>query len=146
MAIRRRQISANASSEALEAMIGRWIGSGERRSRRYFPVALYTEIPYRRHMNTPAQFEWDDVKAVANLSKHGIAFAEAMAVFLDPRRIEIRTVRAEDGEDRMKVVCRIQGRLFTIVFVMRGTICRIISARRSNPSEEKAYAHSHLYS
>lgn len=30
------------------------------------------------------EFDWDPAKATANLAKHGIAFQEAMTVFLDP--------------------------------------------------------------
>ncbi|MFM7384613.1 MAG: BrnT family toxin [Microcystaceae cyanobacterium] len=30
------------------------------------------------------QFEWDDHKAKLNLTKHGITFEEAKAIFLDP--------------------------------------------------------------
>ena len=29
-------------------------------------------------------FEWDSVKAAANLLKHGVSFAEAATVFADP--------------------------------------------------------------
>ena len=30
------------------------------------------------------EFEWDDAKAENNLSKHGVAFMDAMSVLLDP--------------------------------------------------------------
>ncbi|MEA2754156.1 MAG: uncharacterized protein QOJ54_445 [Aliidongia sp.] len=95
-------------------------------------------------MIAPTHFEWDGGKAGANLSKHGIAFEEAKAVFLDPARIEISAARVEDAEDRLKIIGLIQRRLFTVVFVMRGTVCRIISARRSNHREEHVYADRHL--
>jgi len=32
----------------------------------------------------PREFEWDDVKAAANEAKHGVPFAFAARVFLDP--------------------------------------------------------------
>ncbi|HTH96161.1 MAG TPA: BrnT family toxin [Stellaceae bacterium] len=95
-------------------------------------------------MNMPTDFEWDDQKDAANIAKHGIPFAEAVAVFLDINRIDIATIRAEDGEDRMKSVGMIEGRLFTVVYVMRGMICRIISARRSNGGEERRYGNHSL--
>lgn len=28
--------------------------------------------------------DWDDVKAAANLRKHGVSFVEACTIFLDP--------------------------------------------------------------
>ena len=31
-----------------------------------------------------AAYEWDSAKAAANLHKHGVSFAEAASVFLDP--------------------------------------------------------------
>ena len=34
------------------------------------------------------RFEWDDQKAVENLSKHGVSFGEATEVFYDPNAIE----------------------------------------------------------
>jgi uncharacterized DUF497 family protein len=34
-------------------------------------------------------FEWDPVKALANLSKHGVAFEQAAAVFLDPMALTV---------------------------------------------------------
>lgn len=30
------------------------------------------------------EFEWDDQKALANVAKHGVTFAEAAEVFFDP--------------------------------------------------------------
>jgi len=84
-------------------------------------------------------FEWDEAKAAVNLSKHGLSFDYATRVFLDPDRLVIETFRPEDREDRLKVVGRIESRVFTVVFVMHGVVCRIISARRSNSGEEKAY-------
>lgn len=38
-------------------------------------------------------FEWDEDKAQHNLEKHGIAFAGALAVFEDPRRIACLDLR-----------------------------------------------------
>ncbi len=32
----------------------------------------------------PAQFEWDEEKAQANLRKHGVSFEDAIQVFADP--------------------------------------------------------------
>ena len=35
------------------------------------------------------EFEWDAVKAAANIEKHGVSFAEAMTVFGDPLEVTI---------------------------------------------------------
>jgi uncharacterized DUF497 family protein len=34
------------------------------------------------------KFEWDNGKAVENLAKHGVSFAEATEVFYDPNALE----------------------------------------------------------
>ncbi|HWK45482.1 MAG TPA: BrnT family toxin [Stellaceae bacterium] len=100
---------------------------------------VYTEYPYIGMVSAPVDFEWDDAKAAGNLGKHGVSFGYGTRVFLDPNRIVIETFRPQDGEDRLKVVGRIENRVFTVVCVMHGTVCRVISVRRSNSGEEKAY-------
>jgi uncharacterized DUF497 family protein len=86
-----------------------------------------------------ATFEWDDDKAAINIERHVISFDEALAVFLDDGLIIIDTSREEDREPRQKAVGFIEGKLFTVVFTMRGAVHRLISARRSNAKEERAY-------
>jgi uncharacterized DUF497 family protein len=86
-------------------------------------------------------FEWDDAKYHINMVKHGISFDEAIAVFVDPAHVTIETTRPEDGEKREKAVGKIEGILFTIVFTIRPSGCRVISARRANRSEERAYGY-----
>ena len=88
-------------------------------------------------------FEWDEAKARSNLAKHGVPFAYAARVFLDPRRAEFDASREADGEVRRKAVGRIEGRLFTVVFTYRQERVRLISARRSHASEERAYGSFH---
>ena len=90
-------------------------------------------------MAIPVEFEWDDDKAAANESKHGVAFDFARRVFLDPEHIEFDASRAAEGEERRKVVGFIDGKLHVAVVTFRGHVCRIISARRANSSEEKRY-------
>ena len=84
-------------------------------------------------------FEWDDAKAAANAEKHGVAFAEAVAIFADHRTVEIDATRQIDGESRLKAIGSLGGRLMTVVFTRRGPVHRVISARRSNRSEERAW-------
>ncbi|WP_414471465.1 BrnT family toxin [Microvirga sp. M2] len=90
-------------------------------------------------MNAPSEFEWDDAKAESNLAKHGVPFEYAIQVFLDETCICFDASRLEQGEFRNKAVGMVDGRLFVFVFTMRGTTCRIISARRANALEEKRY-------
>ncbi len=43
------------------------------------------------------------------------------------------------GEARRKAIGLIEGRVFTVVYVQRDEAIRIISARRANATERKAY-------
>lgn len=90
-------------------------------------------------MSRPLDFDWDEAKAESNFRKHGISFRTASGIFADPDHVVIDTARKEDGEVRLKAIGTVFGRVLTLVFVMRGDVCRLISARRSNVSEEKAY-------
>jgi hypothetical protein len=84
-------------------------------------------------------FEWDDAKAAANEAKHGISFDDAISAFRDPQVVLVDATRDADGETRMKVIGRIEGKLFVVVFTERGQVRRIISARRANGKEERIY-------
>jgi uncharacterized DUF497 family protein len=88
----------------------------------------------------PAVFEWDSVKASGNLAKHGVRFEVATHVFDDPDHADFDASHTQDGETRRKAVGRIEGRLFTLVYTVRGEACRLISARASNAMEKRRYA------
>ena len=87
----------------------------------------------------PRAFEWDDAKAASNLAKHGVRFDYAARVFLDEAVVDFDASRDADGEARRKAVGQIEGRIFTVVYARRGDAIRIISARRANAMERKAY-------
>jgi uncharacterized DUF497 family protein len=91
-------------------------------------------------VRTPTVFEWDSVKAASNLAKHGVRFEVAVRLFDDPGHADLDASHDEDGEPRRKAVGRIEGRLFTLVYTMRGEATRIISARASNAMEKRRYA------
>ncbi len=88
---------------------------------------------------TPHAFQWDDAKAASNLAKHGVPFDYAARVFLDEAVVDFDASRETDGEARRKAVGQIEGRVFTVVYVRRRDAIRIISARRANAMERKAY-------
>jgi uncharacterized protein len=91
----------------------------------------------------PEGFEWDDAKATSNFAKHGVRFESATAVFFGESHADLEASRPTDGEPRRKAIGMIEGRLFTVVYTERDGIIRIISARRSNPREQRAYASVH---
>ena len=89
------------------------------------------------------EFEWDSDKAQANIAKHGLPFDYATRV-QDDDVVLVDTTRAEDGEARTKAIGVIEGTIYTVVYTMRGDARRIISARRANKSEERAYGNSSI--
>jgi uncharacterized DUF497 family protein len=83
------------------------------------------------------EFEFDPAKSEANKAKHGIDFAEAMALWEDENRIEIPARTSE--EDRFLVIGMISGKCWSGVITYRGDVIRIISMRRSRSEEVRLY-------
>lgn len=81
------------------------------------------------------QFDWDDAKALANFEKHGLRFEAASDVFLDPELVEVDASREVDGEARRKAFGTVDGQLVAVVYVMRGDVVRLISARPARQRE-----------
>ena len=89
----------------------------------------------------PQSFEWDDDKAEANASKHGVTFNLAALVFGDPARITRTDERFDYDEERSITTGSIYGILHVVVHTDRGDSIRIISARRATRRERRAYGH-----
>lgn len=85
------------------------------------------------------EFEFDPVKDEANRFKHGLRLAFGMRVFGDDDHIVVASHRPIDGEDRLKAIGLVDGRLYTAVHVWRGQKVRLISVRRSNAGEQRDY-------
>lgn len=84
-------------------------------------------------------FEWDPDKNAINLDKHGMTFERAVLAF-EGRLSMSRDTRRDYGEDRWVCLGEVEGLVVVIVWTMRGPdTCRIISARRANAREEKAF-------
>ncbi|MGI8485434.1 MAG: BrnT family toxin [Thermomicrobiales bacterium] len=84
------------------------------------------------------EFEWDPAKAELNREKHGIDFIRAEDVFFDSHCILQDSTRERDPERRSKAIGKIDdGRLFTVIFTIRGDRTRIISARRAWDNERR---------
>ncbi len=49
-------------------------------------------------------FEWDEEKAQANLTKHGISFVEATTVFDDPNCLIMDDPKHSIGESRFLIL------------------------------------------
>ena len=62
--------------------------------------------------------------------------------FLDPHRIVMQDRRRDYGEDRYRLLGMIDGRAYVVVYTMRGSAIRIISARKANGKEVADYEHN----
>ena len=82
-------------------------------------------------------FEFDESKSRANKAKHGIDFAEAQALWLDERLVEVPA--RSDDEPRLLVVGQIEGKCWSAFITYRGENTRIISVRRSRAEEVAIY-------
>lgn len=83
---------------------------------------------------------FDPNKDAINRQKHQLSLAFGDRIFEDANHLIIPSIREIDGEERFKVVGRVDGKLFTGVFVWRGDLPRFISVRRSNRNEERDYS------
>ena len=82
---------------------------------------------------------FDPAKDAANREKHKLALSFGDRIFEDDLHIIVPTIREEDGELRFKVIGLVDGKLHTGVFTWRNDQPRLISVRRSNKGEERAY-------
>jgi uncharacterized protein len=85
------------------------------------------------------EFEWDPRKAAANVRKHGIQFADAVAVLEDERAITLRDDGHGEEERWVTIGMDALARVLTVVYTWRGNIVRIISARSATPNERGQY-------
>ena len=82
-------------------------------------------------------FEYDERKSLANLTKHGIDFIEAQALWNDPYLLEIPAKTTD--EERFLVVGKIRDKHWSAVVTPRDGNIRIISVRRSRTEEVAIY-------
>ena len=83
-------------------------------------------------------YEWDPAKAEANFAKHGVRF-ERIYDFDWDSAIEREDDREDYGEVRMVSLGLIGRRLYVLIYTPRGDAIRVVSLRRANKREERAY-------
>jgi uncharacterized DUF497 family protein len=86
------------------------------------------------------EFEWDPLKAAANLTKHKVSFEEAASVFGDPLGCIVPDPRHSFAEERFVLLGLSQdSRLLAVMYVDQDQAIRIVSARRATPRERRNY-------
>jgi uncharacterized DUF497 family protein len=83
-------------------------------------------------------FEWDTIKNARNIRERGIDFADAVGIFEGPTLIDYDG-RADYGEDRWIAVGIVEATALVVVYVDRGDVRRIISARKATTNEQRDY-------
>jgi uncharacterized DUF497 family protein len=88
------------------------------------------------------EFEWDEDNRKAHLAKHGVGFLDVIPLFAGPT-LETVDDRFDYGETRINFMGVIGSRVFFVTATWRGANRRIISARKANPDEQRAYYARH---
>jgi hypothetical protein len=81
------------------------------------------------------EFEWDPAKAKINLRKHQVTFPYATRAFTDPNRIEHPDEGEYGGEERWRVIGRVEEFALVVAYTARLDRIRIISARKATRYE-----------
>jgi uncharacterized DUF497 family protein len=97
--------------------------------------------PRGRHF----EFEWDDVKALANVGKHGISFELATTVFSDSALLTVADIEHSKNEERwFSIGVASNGALIAVAYLWEERSpemvrIRLISARRATNTEIRYY-------
>lgn len=91
------------------------------------------------------QFDWDEVKANANVRKHRVSFELARTIFNDPRLLTVADQEHSETEERwFSVGCASNGSALSVVYLWSNDIpavtkIRLISARKATQTEIRYY-------
>ena len=86
------------------------------------------------------EYEWDPEKDRTNQAKHGVSFAEASTVFLDPLQVTVVDERHSIGEFRFRTIgYTVTNRLVIVAHTDRDDRVRIITAREASARERRQY-------
>lgn len=94
------------------------------------------DVRYSLHNIT---FEWDSRKADTNLRKHGISFQLACDAFFDPFVCYVGEEIVNDELRESVIGMTANWRLLCVVYVLKGDVVRIVSARLVTKSERDKY-------
>jgi uncharacterized DUF497 family protein len=93
----------------------------------------------------PSDITWDALKAEANIAKHGVTFAEAATVLLDPLAVTVFDAAHSQEEERWFTLgTSSEGKLLAIAHTYQDSGAappkvRIISARPATRRERQQY-------
>jgi uncharacterized protein len=83
-------------------------------------------------------FTWDETKRKSNLSKHGIDFRDAAAIFDGPL-VTVEDMREDYGEPRYVALGLLEGVVVSLVYAERNDQVRLISIRKALKHETRFF-------
>lgn len=98
------------------------------------PLIVCTDV----HTIIEMTYQWNKDKAAANISKHGIDFADAVSVLSDDLAITIPDERFEE-ERFITIGSDAFGKVLVVVYTLRDDEIRLISARKATQYEQQQY-------
>lgn len=84
------------------------------------------------------EYEWDEAKRLSNFRRHALDFEDVILFDWTSALVEPDT-RKDYRERRYIATGKFLGRLTVLVFTIRGQQVRIISWRKANVREQRAY-------
>ncbi|NVO17431.1 MAG: BrnT family toxin [Rhodoplanes sp.] len=85
-------------------------------------------------------FDCDPKKRSWLLAERGFDVRDMAAVFADPKCLDFVDRRRDYGEERRVTIGQALGRVFTVVYTMRGPVTWIITAWPASRKEREHYA------
>lgn len=85
------------------------------------------------------RFEFDPLKAAANLKKHRVSLADAEGVFNDVLAVHLEDPDAEDQQRFVAIGMGNTGAALVVVYTYEGEAVRVISARHASRKERREY-------
>ena len=82
---------------------------------------------------------WNPSKARSNLKKHEVRFADASTVLFDPAALTIEDTDSVEEQRFVTIGRDATGKVLVVVYTWREDNIRLISARRANRWEIRAY-------
>ena len=82
------------------------------------------------------EFEWDEAKAAKCFSERKISFQDAAASLLG---VTVTNASHREGEARFASICDCNGLIVVVVWTLRGSARRIVTARRARIDERERY-------
>ena len=82
---------------------------------------------------------FDPKKDAANRRKHGVSLAEGDGVLNDALALTVEDFSAQGEQRFVSIGMNVFGELRVLVYTLRGDDARIISVRRAEPKEIRAY-------